>query len=198
MGKQDELLKAQIASLLILSFFILARSDNAECQDSWLGLGRSCSPYIRDDVRDHPELPSDDCCQSFVLLENNTKCLCLLIEDRNESTKLGFSYNISLALNLTVSCKTHTNISQCIDLLNLSPNSPEAMTFKQIANSSTALSTPLDVRSRFRGGGGVAGRTSNTVSMRNNWMMEKVAGIHTIYGLWPLHLIALVLCYYYM
>ncbi|KAG9453046.1 hypothetical protein H6P81_005950 [Aristolochia fimbriata] len=112
-------------------------SDQAECADSLVGLS-SCLQYAGGSAK----APTPDCCKGLTqVLSTKKKCLCVLIKDRDDPN-LGLKINLTRAVTLPVACNTHANISQCIDLLHLPPNSTDAKIFKQFAGTSPALSTP--------------------------------------------------------
>ncbi|KAI9073460.1 hypothetical protein K1719_044570 [Acacia pycnantha] len=59
---------------------------------------------------------------------------------------VGFTLNASLAVNLPSACHAPANISQCIDLLHLAPNSFEAKVFEgfdKATPTNTSSSAPL-------------------------------------------------------
>ncbi|CAL5203607.1 unnamed protein product [Lathyrus oleraceus] len=132
----------RVTALLLIMLATLANSDlskdREECADKLVTLA-SCLPYVGGDAN----TPTIDCCTSLKLvLDKTKKCICILIKDRNDP-KLGFTLNATLAVHLPTACHIPSNISQCVDLLHLSPKSPEAQVFEGLGNSTkTNSSTP--------------------------------------------------------
>ncbi|KAF5447986.1 hypothetical protein F2P56_033495 [Juglans regia] len=110
--------------------------DRAECADQLVGLA-TCLPYVGGDAK----TPTLDCCTGIKqVLEKSKKCLCVLIKDRDDP-KLGLKINATLALGLPNACHAPSNISECVSLLHLSPNSTEAKIFEGHSNSTKGSST---------------------------------------------------------
>nr|AFK48341.1 unknown [Lotus japonicus] len=130
-------------TLLLLFLVGFGSSDLAadiqDCGDKLVGLA-GCRPYVGGDAK----VPSIDCCSGLkVVLEQSKKCLCILIKDRDDPD-LGFKMNATLAVHLPSACHAPANITQCVDLLHLSPKSPEAKVFEGFQGSSkTNSSTPV-------------------------------------------------------
>ncbi|CAL1373176.1 unnamed protein product [Linum trigynum] len=100
------------------------QQDKTECASQLVGLA-PCLPYVGGESK----APTLDCCSGLKqVIEKSRKCLCLLIKDRDEPN-LGVKINISLAVGLPDSCKSPANISDCVSLLHLKPNSTEAKKF---------------------------------------------------------------------
>ncbi|PIN10355.1 hypothetical protein CDL12_17045 [Handroanthus impetiginosus] len=123
--------------LLSVSF---AGSDNSkdreECAESFVGLA-TCLPYVEGTAN----APTTDCCNGLKqLLKTKRKCLCVVIEDRNDPD-LGLNVNVTLALGLPQVCSAPANISQCPALLNLPPDSPDAQIFYQTGQKSSNSSS---------------------------------------------------------
>ncbi|CAN1301286.1 Non-specific lipid transfer protein GPI-anchored 14 [Linum perenne] len=58
--------------------------------------------------------PTLDCCSGLKqVMDKSTKCLCLLIKDRDEPN-LGIKVNISLAATLPNTCHSPANVSDCV------------------------------------------------------------------------------------
>ncbi|KAF7836989.1 protein YLS3-like [Senna tora] len=126
-------------SVVLVVFGNLASSDLAkdreECANQLVGLA-PCLPYVGGEAK----TPTIDCCSGLKqVVEKSMKCLCVLIKDRNDPD-LGITFNATLALHLPSSCHTPANISHCLDLLHLAPNSPEAKVFQGFDKA--AQSTP--------------------------------------------------------
>ncbi|TKY59993.1 YLS3 protein [Spatholobus suberectus] len=151
-----------LSSLFLLLLVGFASSDinqdKAECTDKLLGLV-GCLPY----VSSQSKTPTPDCCAGLKeVIDKSKRCLCILIKDRDDPS-LGLKINVTLALNLPDACHTPTNITQCVDLLHLAPNSPEAKVFegfeKDLTNktsssaSSNATAKGTNTSSNNSGGG---------------------------------------------
>ncbi|KAI9075775.1 hypothetical protein K1719_042261 [Acacia pycnantha] len=115
--------------------------DRQECADQLIGLA-PCLSYVSGEAK----TPTIDCCTGLKqVVDKSKKCLCLLIKYRNEPD-LGFTLNASLAVNLPSACHAPANISQCVDLLHLAPNSSEAKVFEgfdKATPTNTSSSAPL-------------------------------------------------------
>ncbi|PON65190.1 Lipid transfer protein/Par allergen [Parasponia andersonii] len=133
--------------------------DRAECADKLVGLA-TCLPYVGGDAK----TPTLDCCSGLKqVVEKSKKCLCVLLKDRNDPN-LGLNLNSTLALQLPSACHVPTNISKCVELLHLAPNSSDAKMFEEFANSNgKASSTPVasgnstshgSTSANVKGGGG--------------------------------------------
>ncbi|CAK8578498.1 unnamed protein product [Lathyrus sativus] len=75
-----------------------------------------------------------ECTDKLIGLAN---CLPFDHDDPN----LGLSVNVTLALQLPADCKSPTNVTQCIDLLHLSPKSHEAKIFEDFEKTLEKNST---------------------------------------------------------
>ncbi|KAM3693140.1 hypothetical protein ACB098_08G141600 [Castanea mollissima] len=112
--------------------------DRAECADKLVGLA-TCLPYVGGEAK----APTLDCCTGIKqVLQKSKKCLCVLIKDRDDPN-LGIKFNATLALNLPTSCHAPANISECVSLLHLAPNSTDAKIFEGLTNSTKASSTTV-------------------------------------------------------
>ncbi|XP_044506239.1 non-specific lipid transfer protein GPI-anchored 6-like [Mangifera indica] len=121
------------ASILVLMLIGLARcdvnQDKAECADQLVALA-TCLPYVGGDAK----TPTVDCCSGLKqLLDKSKKCLCLLIKDKDDPS-LGLKINGTLAATLPSACHSPANVSDCISLLHLAPNSSDAKMFQGFAN----------------------------------------------------------------
>lgn len=119
--------------ILVLMLLGLASSnidqDKAECADKIVALS-TCLPYVSGEA----ETPTLDCCSGLKqLLDKSKKCLCLLIKDKDDPS-LGLKINSTLAATLPTACHSPANVSQCINLLHLAPNSPDAKVFQGFSN----------------------------------------------------------------
>ncbi|RZB49939.1 Protein YLS3 [Glycine soja] len=86
--------------------------------------------------------PTIDCCSGLkMVLEKSKKCICILIKDRDDPN-LGIKINATLAIQLPTACHAPANnITQCVDLLHLVPNSPDAKVFEGFQKSSKTNSS---------------------------------------------------------
>ncbi|CAL1386147.1 unnamed protein product [Linum trigynum] len=171
--------------------------EKTECAPKLVGLA-PCLPYVGGESK----APTLDCCSGLKqVLDKSRKCLCLLIKDRDED--LGVKINISLAANLPGSCKSPVNVSDCVSLLHLKPNSTEAKKFDGLdeiigkgANSSStataaapsaAASAASGGRATVIGGGGNANQKSNhggdQARKRKNREWVAVTAVGVLWGL---------------
>ncbi|EXB87355.1 hypothetical protein L484_016701 [Morus notabilis] len=110
--------------------------DRAECADKLVGLA-TCLPYVGGDAK----TPTMDCCSGLKeVVDKSKKCLCVLIKDRDDPN-LGVKINSTLAMQLPNACHIPTNISKCVDLLHLAPNSSDAKVFEGLANNNGKTTT---------------------------------------------------------
>ncbi|GAV87084.1 LTP_2 domain-containing protein [Cephalotus follicularis] len=78
-----------------------------------------CLPFVGGNA----ETPTPDCCGGLKGIVNRNKtCLCILIKDRNDPN-LGYKIVTSYIAQLPSFCHVAANISDCISLLHLPPNS---------------------------------------------------------------------------
>ncbi|KAI4385352.1 hypothetical protein MLD38_003390 [Melastoma candidum] len=143
-SRPNNLTSVLVLVLLLAALFGRSASnidqDKAECADKVVGI-TSCLPYVAGDTNS----PSLDCCTGLkTVIDNNKKCICLIIKDRDDPS-LGLKINLTLALGLPKTCHTPTNITECVDLLHLDPNSTEAKVFEgstTAGNTTTSANTP--------------------------------------------------------
>ncbi|CAN6830955.1 unnamed protein product [Brassica oleracea] len=122
--------------------------DKEECTEQLVGMA-TCLPYVQGQAK----TPTPDCCSGLKqVLKSDKKCLCVIIQDRNDPD-LGLQINVSLALALPSVCHAvadtpgsfgyhlfyvcvFTNILiSCVSaLLHMDPKSQEAQVFYQLAN----------------------------------------------------------------
>ncbi|XP_044479600.1 non-specific lipid transfer protein GPI-anchored 6-like [Mangifera indica] len=129
-----------LASILVLLLIGFASSDvnqdKAECANQVVALA-SCLPYVGGDAK----APTADCCSGLKqLLQKSQKCLCLLIKDKDDPS-LGLKINTTLAATLPSACHSPANVSDCISLLHLAPNSADAKIFQEFANMTQGIAT---------------------------------------------------------
>ncbi|KAL2343338.1 hypothetical protein Fmac_004623 [Flemingia macrophylla] len=140
MGSTGNLALSSAMLLLFLGYATAdINKDKAECTDQLVGLA-SCLPYASGESN----VPTPNCCSGLEeVIDKSKRCLCILIKDRDDPN-LGIKINVTRALDLPAVCKTPTNITQCVDLLHLAPNSTESKVFEgfQKAMSNKTSSTP--------------------------------------------------------
>ncbi|KAK7331471.1 hypothetical protein VNO77_25696 [Canavalia gladiata] len=162
--------------VLLLLFAGFGRSDLAkdreECAEKLIGLA-SCVPYVDGEAK----TPTIDCCSGLKeVLDKSKKCICILIKDRDDPN-LGIKINATLAIQLPSACHAPANISQCVDLLHLAPNSPEAKVFEGFQNSTkTNSSTPVSSAAggADKGSSQSAQEKSSAVSTNKRWLVAQV------------------------
>ncbi|KAI9116264.1 hypothetical protein K1719_012431 [Acacia pycnantha] len=106
--------------------------EKEECTEQVAGLA-TCLPYVGGQAKS----PTPDCCTGLKqLLNNNSKCLCVIIKDRNDPDIGSLRINITLAISLPNVCNAPSNVSKCPELLHMDPKSPEAQIFYQLNKGS--------------------------------------------------------------
>ncbi|GMI74276.1 glycosylphosphatidylinositol-anchored lipid protein transfer 6 [Hibiscus trionum] len=112
--------------LLLLGFASSdINQDKAECSNQVTGLA-PCLPYVESQAK----APTVDCCSGLKqVVDNSKKCLCLLIKDIDDPS-LGLNINATFAAALPATCGVTVNMTDCISLLHLAPNSQEAKLFE--------------------------------------------------------------------
>ncbi|KAK7359266.1 hypothetical protein VNO77_01219 [Canavalia gladiata] len=181
-----------LSSTLFLLLVGFASSDLAqdktECSDKLLGLA-SCLPY----VSAQSKVPTLDCCTGLKeVIDKSKRCLCILIKDRDDAN-LGIKINATLALQLPNACHTPTNITQCVDLLHLAPNSPEAKMFEGFEKALTSTSpAPVPAASNISTKGRSTSNENNSGGgMGKRWLVvEVLCGILPFVLVWHLFLLA--------
>ncbi|KAE8665060.1 hypothetical protein F3Y22_tig00112688pilonHSYRG00015 [Hibiscus syriacus] len=131
---------------LTLSFILLpmllgivssdVNQDKAECADKLVGLA-PCIQYVGGKAK----TPTVDCCGGIKQVEDKSmKCLCVLLKDKDDPS-LGLKINTSLAATLPSICHVPVNITNCISLLHLAPNSKDAELFEGYQKMTEAHAT---------------------------------------------------------
>jgi hypothetical protein len=88
--------------------------DKAECTDKLIALA-NCLPFVSGEAK----TPPIDCCTGVKeVVVKSKRCLCILAKDHDDPN-LGFTINVTLALQLPNDCKSPTNITQCIGKSNI-------------------------------------------------------------------------------
>ncbi|GLT66577.1 hypothetical protein SLA2020_389340 [Shorea laevis] len=126
--KQQHTIALSITVLLMLVGTATSdlAQDRAECSSQLVGLA-TCLPYVGGDSK----APTPDCCSGLKqVVDKSKKCLCILIQDRDDPN-LGVKVNTTLAATLPSTCHVPVNLSDCISILHLAPNSQEAKMFEQ-------------------------------------------------------------------
>ncbi|KAM7273208.1 hypothetical protein ACFE04_027872 [Oxalis oulophora] len=102
--------------------------DRSECTDKLMTLA-TCLSYVSGQSR----APTMDCCTGLTkVLGTSRKCLCILIKDKDDPN-LGIKINATLAATLPNTCRASSNMTECITLLHLAPNSADAKLFGELA-----------------------------------------------------------------
>ncbi|KAK4285584.1 hypothetical protein QN277_002264 [Acacia crassicarpa] len=127
--RQWRLLAVAVACVVVMSGAMGDSSkEKEECTEQVAGLA-TCLPYVGGQAKS----PTPDCCTGLKqLLHNNSKCLCVIIKDRNDPDIGSLQINITLAISLPNVCNAPSNISKCPELLHMDPKSPEAQIFYQL------------------------------------------------------------------
>ncbi|KAL4284102.1 hypothetical protein GQ457_16G006060 [Hibiscus cannabinus] len=110
--------------------------DKAECANQLVGLA-PCIPYVGGEAK----TPTVGCCGGIKqVLDKSKKCLCVLLKDKDDPS-LGLKINTTLAATLPSICRAPTNITDCISLLHLAPNSQDAKLFQEYQKLTEAHAT---------------------------------------------------------
>ncbi|CAN4114110.1 unnamed protein product [Withania somnifera] len=150
--------------------------DRDECANQLIGLA-TCLPYVSGEAK----APTPDCCTGFKeVLDKSKKCICILVKDRNDPS-LGLKINATLALSLPTLCHAPpnmSNVTKCLDLLHLSPNSPDAKVFQDFAKSAKGSSSAPSATAS----GKPSNDSANDGGDRRRWMgfMEMTMGVLVI------------------
>ncbi|KAK4414391.1 hypothetical protein Salat_2852100 [Sesamum alatum] len=146
MNSHTNNIRSPLLLVLILMFpSAFATSDTSkdkeECAESLIGLA-TCLPYVGGTAK----APTLDCCNGLKQLpKTKKKCLCVVVKDGNDPD-LDLNINVTLALGLPQVCNAPANISKCLALLNLPPDSSDAQIFYQFGqkSSNSSSSSPMD------------------------------------------------------
>lgn len=101
-----------IAIALLMATLVSAGEDKAkdkeECTEQLVGMA-TCLPYVQGQAK----TPTPDCCSGLKqVLKSDKKCLCVIIQDRNDPD-LGLQINVSLALALPSVCHAVADVTKC-------------------------------------------------------------------------------------
>ncbi|QCD84421.1 hypothetical protein DEO72_LG2g4775 [Vigna unguiculata] len=168
MGSTNLVLSSTLLLLLVGFANSDITQDKADCTDKLIGLA-GCLTYASGDA----SAPTMDCCSGLKqVIDKNKRCLCILIKDRNDPS-LGLKINVTLALNLPEVCKTPTNITQCVDLLHLPPNSPDAKVFEGFEKALTNKTSPSSAPAGSAKGETLSGN-SKSGGWGKKWLVTEV------------------------
>ncbi|CAN1301283.1 Non-specific lipid transfer protein GPI-anchored 6 [Linum perenne] len=144
--------------------------DKQECTTQLMGLA-PCLTYVTGGSK----APTLDCCSGLKqVMDKSTKCLCLLIKDRDEPN-LGIKVNISLAATLPNTCHSPANVSDCVNVLHLAPNSTDAKKFDGL-DDLIAKGINGSSNTAAAGGGAGGGGASAAASAGGEDEKEKKSG----------------------
>ncbi|KAK7369076.1 hypothetical protein VNO80_11110 [Phaseolus coccineus] len=178
-----------LSSTLLLLLVGFATSDvnqdKSECTDKLIGLA-GCLTYVSGEAT----VPTMDCCSGLKeVIDKSKRCLCILIKDRNDPS-LGLKINVTLALKLPETCKTPTNITQCVDLLHLPPNSADAKVFEGFEKSLINQTSPSSAPAATAKGENINGDNKKNGGWGKKWLVTEV-----VCGILPLLLLSHLLLF---
>ncbi|GAU32150.1 hypothetical protein TSUD_68210 [Trifolium subterraneum] len=128
---------------LVLMFGLVTsdiNQDKAECTQKLIALA-NCLPFVSGEAKS----PPIDCCTGVKeVVDKSKRCLCILVKDHDDPN-LGFTINVTLALQLPNDCKSPTNLTQCIDILHLPPKSQAAKIFEDFQKTMEKNSTTTPI-----------------------------------------------------
>ncbi|KAJ7974188.1 Lipid transfer protein [Quillaja saponaria] len=181
MAFQSHFTKTALALVYILMVTCCTVVDSAneaeECSKHLSGLA-SCLTYILGTSK----TPTSDCCSRLKqALDNNKKCVCLLVKDRDDP-KLGLKYNLTLARGIFPVCKIPENPTQCIALLHLDPKSPEAQTFNEMGKFSNTGGSSSPAPSPTVEGSTYTGGTSAAKNDADCYVKKRWIGLEVLVG----------------
>ena len=181
MGSINLVLSSTLLLLLVGFATSDINQDKSECMDKIIGLA-GCLTYVCGESA----VPTMDCSSGLKeVIDKSKRCLCILIKDRNDPS-LGLKVNVTLALKLPEVCKTPTNITECVDLLHLPPNSADAKVFegfeKSLTNQTSPPSTPAATPAK--------GENINDDNKKNGGWAKKGLVTEVVCGILPLLLVS--------
>ncbi|KAJ1442460.1 Bifunctional inhibitor/plant lipid transfer protein/seed storage helical domain [Sesbania bispinosa] len=157
-----------LASMIVGSAMADLAKDKAECTEQLTALA-TCLLYVEGEAK----TPAPDCCSGLKqVLKNNKKCLCLVIQDRNDPDLGGIQINVTLALGLPTICNAPANVSKCPELLNMDPKSPEAQIFYQL-NKGSSKSATSPASSPSVGASSSSSQATSVTQKSDAFCMEK-------------------------
>ncbi|CAN7097346.1 hypothetical protein BRARA_F00042 [Brassica rapa] len=142
--------------------------DREECTNQLVVLS-PCLTYVGGNAK----APTKDCCGGFgQVITQSQKCVCILVKDKDDPN-LGLKFNASLAAHLPTACHiTAPNITKCISLLHLSPNSTLAREFESLGRleASANSAPPLQNVTDGAGGGKAESVKSDGGKKKKSWL----------------------------
>ncbi|ESQ29951.1 hypothetical protein EUTSA_v10011802mg [Eutrema salsugineum] len=161
--------------------------DRDECTNQLIALS-PCLPYVGGDAK----APTKDCCGGFgQVIVKSVKCVCILIKDKDDPN-LGLKFNATLAAYLPTACHiTAPNITKCISLLHLSPNSTLAREFESLGRiEGNANSTSPSQHVKDGTGGGKAESVKSTgEKKKKSWLAVELLIFALFSPLFNVHLL---------
>ncbi|GLJ30081.1 hypothetical protein SUGI_0594850 [Cryptomeria japonica] len=120
--------KAICVGVLVVLLFCVAsgdlQGDETECASTLQDL-TPCIGFLEG----MGQQPTSDCCSNVRQVRvSNPRCLCLLIKDISDPSA-GLALNQTLIIQMPTLCQVIGKLSDCIDILNLFPSSPDAKIF---------------------------------------------------------------------
>ncbi|OIW08107.1 hypothetical protein TanjilG_06650 [Lupinus angustifolius] len=160
-----------LASIVVGNAMADSSKDKEECTEQLAGLA-TCLPYVSNEAK----APTPTCCSGLKqVLMTNKKCLCVIINDRNDPDIGSLQINATLALSLPNVCNDPANVSKCPELLHIDPKSTEAQIFYQLNKSSSKDGTSPAPNPSDRG------QTSSITQKNDALCKEKrLFGLHII------------------
>ncbi|KAJ8760020.1 hypothetical protein K2173_010876 [Erythroxylum novogranatense] len=162
--------------ILVLVLLSMASSDvqqdRAECTEQLVSLS-TCLPF----VGGQSKAPTLDCCSGLKqVLGKSKKCLCILIRDRDDPS-LGLKINGTLAAGLPNTCHAPANVSECIDILHISPSSQEAKIFEIFGNFSKGSTKPSATTGNVTSSSSSSEVKSSSEKARGKLGVEMICGL---------------------
>ncbi|CAJ2677447.1 non-specific lipid transfer protein GPI-anchored 6 isoform X2 [Trifolium pratense] len=161
---------------LVLMFGLVTsdiNQDKEECTQKLIALA-NCLPFVSGEAK----TPPIDCCTGVKeVVDKSKRCLCILVKDHDDPS-LGFTINVTLALQLPNDCKAPTNLTQCIDILHLAPKSKAAKIFEDFQktmekNSTTTPITPVS-NATGKGTNSTGEDKSGGGSLGKRWLVAEI------------------------
>ncbi|KFK38683.1 hypothetical protein AALP_AA3G147000 [Arabis alpina] len=145
-----------LVTMVIITFMLVGfgssdlTKDREECTDQLLALA-PCLTYVGGDAK----APTKDCCGGFgQVIAKSEKCVCVLIKDKDDP-QLGIKFNATLAVHLPSACHiAPPNITECISLLHIPPNSTLAKEFESLEKFVEANTNTTSPSKNVKGTGG--------------------------------------------
>ncbi|CAH2033482.1 unnamed protein product [Thlaspi arvense] len=142
--------------------------DREECTNQLIALS-PCLPYVGGNAK----APTKDCCGGFnQVITKSEKCVCILVKDKDDPS-LGLKFNATLAAHLPTACHiTAPNITKCISLMHIPPNSTLAREFESLGRieGNANLTPPSPNVKDGTGGGKAESVKSNGEKKKKSWL----------------------------